>query len=368
MVPKIRESSGTCLKLQIPAEVLRIRSIGTNHEVLGIIDHLWYYLRVCFGIVWRLVLSITIILTLFPPPQDCQDADALLRKAMLQKPARIRYLNTCFSRWCSSPPSPWLWIRNCAYHQASMRGTRIFPFHEHLHRRFRFYSSSGSHNEKRWDFQLVPAAEHVPNVFLGPVTQVACYSRLDNSVVKYDNTLLRRFRWPAPGRNLTFGAKLYAAQDASHGNRHSWLKSDVIATCEALSKLIRGVGEFNVSYISGKLYLEAHAWKRKRSTIESYVGFVRLLTMTTVVSIDTVFSGYGFRRAATQLYDPNMLEGYSTPKYPVGVNHFNTVISRTLGGLQLLTSGEIHCVQDGRSGQPNRYIELRCKKDDRKPQ
>ncbi len=40
-----------------------------------------------------------------------------------------------------------------------------------------------------------------------------------------------------------------------------------------------------------------------------------------------------------------MLEGYSTPKDPVGVNDFNTVMTRTLGGLQLLTSGEIHCVQ-----------------------
>ncbi|KAK0461684.1 uncharacterized protein EV420DRAFT_1639978 [Desarmillaria tabescens] len=246
------------------------------------------------------------------------------------------------------------------------RRTRIYLFHEHR-RRFRFYSSPGLHDERRWDFQLVPAAEHVSNVFLGPATQVACYSRLDNSLVKYDKTLLRRFRWPAPGRNLTIGAKHYAAQDPyrlhepvrvdhmleaclEHGNHYSWLKSDVIATCEALSKVIRGVGQFNVSYISGKLYLESHAWKRKRSTIESYVG------------------GYGFRRAATQLCDPNMLEAFSTPKDPVGVNVFNTVITRTLGGLQLLTAGEIHCVQDDRSGHPNRYIELRCKKDGREPQ
>ncbi|PBK66991.1 hypothetical protein ARMSODRAFT_1086388 [Armillaria solidipes] len=251
---------------------------------------------------------------------------------------------------------------------SARRGTRVCPFHEYLRRRFRFHSSPGSHaDSRRWDFQLVPAVEHVPNVFLGPATQVACYSRLDHYVVKYDNTLLRRFRWPAPGRNLAIGAKLYAAQDPyrlheavrvdhmleaclEHGNRHSWLKSDVIATSEALSKLIRGVGQFNVSYISGKLYLEAHAWKRKRSTTESYVG------------------GYGFRRVATQLYDPTMLEGYSTPKDPAGVNDFSTVITRTLGGLQILTSGEIHCVQDGRNGQPNRYIELRCKKDGREPQ
>ncbi|KAG7447621.1 uncharacterized protein BT62DRAFT_930632 [Guyanagaster necrorhizus] len=250
---------------------------------------------------------------------------------------------------------------------SARRGTRIFPFHEHLRRRFRFYSRPSSYDEERWDFQLVPAAEHVPNVFLGPATQVACYSRLDHSVVKYDKTLLRRFRWPAPGRNLAIGSKLYAAQDPcrlheavrvdhmleaclNHGNRNSWLKSDVIATCEALSKLIRGLGEFNVSYIRGKLYIEAHTWKRRRSTMESYVG------------------GYGFRRAATQLYDPDILEGCSTPRDPVGVNDFNTVITRTLGGLQLLTSGEIHCVQDDYNGQPNHYIELRCKKDGREPQ
>ncbi|KAK0243242.1 hypothetical protein EDD85DRAFT_814381 [Armillaria nabsnona] len=268
--------------------------------------------------------------------------------------------------------------------RSARRGT--FPFREYLRRRFRFYSSPSSHADStKWDFQLVPTAEHVPNVSLGPATQIACYSRLDHYAVKYDNTLLRRFRWPAPGRNLAIGANLYATQHPyrlheavrvdhmleaclEHGNRHSWLRSDVIATSEALSKLVRGVGEFNVSYISGKLYLEAHAWKRKRSTTESYVGFVRLLTKIFAISIDIVCRGYGFRRVATQLYDPSMLEGYSTPRDPVGVNDFNTVITRTLGGLQLLTSGEIHCVQDGRNGQPNRFIELRCKKDGREPQ
>ncbi|KAK0230311.1 hypothetical protein IW262DRAFT_1453211 [Armillaria fumosa] len=251
---------------------------------------------------------------------------------------------------------------------SARRGTRVFPFHEYLRGLFRFYSSqSTQHDSKGWDFQLVPPAEHVPNVFLGPATQVACYSRLDHSFVKYDNTLLRQFRRPAPGKDLGIGVELYTAQDPyrlheavridhmleaclEHGNRHSWLRSDVIATSEALSKLVRGVGELNASYISGKLYLEAHAWKRKRATTESYVG------------------GYGFRRVATQLCDPSMLEGCSTPKDPVGVNDFHTVITRTLGGLQLLTSGEIHCVQDGRNGQPNHYIELRCRKDGREPQ
>ncbi len=138
--------------------------------------------------------------------------------------------------------------------RSARRGTS--PFREYLLRRFRLYSSPSLHaGSTKWDFQLVPAAEHVPNVFLGPATQIACYSRLEHCVVKYDNTLLRRFRWPAPGRNLAIGINLYATQDPyrlheavrvdhmleaclEHGNRHSWLRSDVIATSDALSKYV----------------------------------------------------------------------------------------------------------------------------------
>ncbi|KAF9266250.1 hypothetical protein L218DRAFT_103678 [Marasmius fiardii PR-910] len=120
----------------------------------------------------------------------------------------------------------------------------------------------------------------------------------------------------------------------------SFLKADIVTTKKALVSLLHGIGSFNVSFISGKLYIDQYSTeKRMRISENGYIG------------------KYGFERACTARH--HLSRQYQPPH---GLNDWYSVVSRSIGGFNLLFAGEISCTKAPHTGQTDCYMELKCRK------
>ncbi|KAG7097402.1 hypothetical protein E1B28_004752 [Marasmius oreades] len=210
-------------------------------------------------------------------------------------------------------------------------------------------------------FLSTTAAPRLSIAQFGPPKQVACYSRTSISEFRpNDSSSLRRFIEPTIGTTLTWGLVPFFDRDKGslrhvhqptrldpllkaclhpHVSR-SFLKADVVTTKKVLVSLLHGIGSFNVSFIGGKLYIDQYcAEKRWKISDNGYVG------------------RYGFKRACTALYEQSRQK-----QAPHGLNDWYGVISRSIGGINLLFAGEIPCIKAPYTGQPDCYMELNCRK------
>nr|GAT46468.1 predicted protein [Mycena chlorophos] len=120
----------------------------------------------------------------------------------------------------------------------------------------------------------------------------------------------------------------------SEAGRHALEQADVVAERHTLAKLMNlKKTSFNAFFVNGTLFLEEHIPQSKRLKINRTATERRA----------------GFLHACSEL-----LSGMDD-----NVNHtFNTVVARSLGGLNVLLGGRVDCVTTPYTHDPSCYIQL----------
>ncbi|KAF7294132.1 hypothetical protein HMN09_01141600 [Mycena chlorophos] len=189
---------------------------------------------------------------------------------------------------------------------------------------------------------------------LRPACQILEYTLVEKPratrVLNHHTQSLRRF--VAPNTTVDVGRLLRWAPYAprvsrlllmleacmrSEAGRHALEQADVVAERHTLAKLMNQDNKtsraFNAFFVNGTLFLEEHIPQSKRLKINRTATNRRI----------------GFLHACSEL-----LSG-------MGENHthtFNTVVARSLGGLNVLLGGRVDCVATPYTHDPSCYIQL----------
>ncbi|KAJ7060979.1 hypothetical protein C8F01DRAFT_1253452 [Mycena amicta] len=119
---------------------------------------------------------------------------------------------------------------------------------------------------------------------------------------------------------------------------HGLLGADVVAERNVIAQLMLPYkASFNASFINGVLFLEEHIPVEERHKIPK----------------EKIVRSTGFLRACTEMHFPNFTEPHTRTRHT-----FHTVVSRSLGGLNLLMSGRVDCVTPTYNHHPSCYVQL----------
>ncbi|KAJ7681221.1 hypothetical protein B0H17DRAFT_70310 [Mycena rosella] len=192
--------------------------------------------------------------------------------------------------------------------------------------------------------------------WLGPAHQITRYRLRDTLNSRFSlqvESALRRFREPTLGTNVArLGAlgnpyisrkphlyeMLMACLGTPEGTR-GLFEADVVAELDVIKKLMfPHKASFNASFAQGVLFLEAADELR--------------------VSKDVVDRKLGFFRACTTMYAKGSREPRGRVRHTL-----HSVVTRTLGGLNLVMSSEVDCVRyndtvDHDTNDPAYYMQL----------
>ncbi|KAK7470203.1 hypothetical protein VKT23_001641 [Stygiomarasmius scandens] len=219
-------------------------------------------------------------------------------------------------------------------------------------------SNSNANADTDSEFLFI-SHEHAPrlaHVRLGPPSQVACYSRVGLDQFNYnENSSLRRFVQPLSEGKLKpppVSSKrelaeinrpkrvdqLVQACLGTDRGRKALLQADVVLTRNVLLRMMHGLGKFNVSYADGRLFIEEHEEKLFQANSTG------------------MLAKYGFHSKYSKPYYPK-----TAHNMPNRLNDWSAVIQRSLGGLNILMSGEVDCVKGKYTANPDCYLELRSR-------
>ncbi|KAJ7584347.1 hypothetical protein C8J56DRAFT_149878 [Mycena floridula] len=212
------------------------------------------------------------------------------------------------------------------------------------------------------DVELRVSSEHFSgfsfDARVAPPNQVSSYS-LRRDQLFYDNSSLRYFVEPEVGVDLKDGFDVFREanpqMDGAHTapsrldammeacfrsitGRESLLTADVIARESTIRRLLSWEGDCYVSYIDGKMFIEGRNVTRKLDMWGTFIGTESFLRLATT---------FQNRDIAKKEWDGH-------------IEMWNPVVQRTLGGLNLLMSGQVPCVIAGKSNTPDRYVNLKC--------
>ncbi|THV08153.1 hypothetical protein K435DRAFT_771731 [Dendrothele bispora CBS 962.96] len=220
--------------------------------------------------------------------------------------------------------------------------------------------SSDASTDAEYHFLSHDYAPRLAHVRMGTPRQVACYSRTGtNHFIYNENSSLRRFvpltsggevripaikfnggqsKLPEIHRPKRVDQLLQACLESEKG-RIALLKTDVVLPRNVLVKMIHGVGKFNVSYANGRLFFEEHEDEGKKLFQVTKLGMLAKY-------------GFQFKYSYPYYYPKSRLN------IPNGLNDWSAVIERSIGGLNILMSGEVDCVKGAYSSNPDCYLDL----------
>ncbi|KAJ6490297.1 hypothetical protein C8R47DRAFT_1215160 [Mycena vitilis] len=125
----------------------------------------------------------------------------------------------------------------------------------------------------------------------------------------------------------------------SPGGRRGLFEADVVAERETIKKLMfPHKAQFNASFAHGVLYLEEAEKPLK-------------------VDVKKAHSQLGFIRACTRMYAPEQTPE-AEPQKAKGRPTLHSVVMRQLGGLNLLVSGSVDCINSKDSSDSSCYMQL----------
>ncbi|EGO03105.1 hypothetical protein SERLA73DRAFT_176626 [Serpula lacrymans var. lacrymans S7.3] len=215
---------------------------------------------------------------------------------------------------------------------------------------------------------------------LGPPKQISCYSSAADGSVTQDGRSLRYFMYPSLGTDMSQGFPQFLLRHLG-GHVKTPLDSllracldrpdeissaDVVTWRGILYKMMLGFSvDLNVSYIDGTLYIEDHQEKSRKHTPESYPGYVTMLVHPFSLSliyrphhiISYVFEHICTTPPETRSEGDNSVLNISADELWV------SIITRTLGDLNLLFGGEVDCIKGSYTGQPDCFLELKLTKE-----
>ncbi|KAJ7682497.1 hypothetical protein DFH06DRAFT_1464201 [Mycena polygramma] len=126
----------------------------------------------------------------------------------------------------------------------------------------------------------------------------------------------------------------------SPGGRRGLFEADVVAERETIKKLMFPYNaQFNASFAHGVLFLEEAEKPLK-------------------VDVKKAHRQLGFIRACTRMYAPEQQTPQPEPQKARGRPTLHSVVVRQLGGLNLLVSGSIDCIDSKDSGDSSCYMQL----------
>ncbi|KAJ7652161.1 hypothetical protein DFH06DRAFT_1331367 [Mycena polygramma] len=124
------------------------------------------------------------------------------------------------------------------------------------------------------------------------------------------------------------------------GGRRGLFEADVVAERETITKLMFPYkAKFNASFAHGVLFLE-----EAEDTLK--------------VDVENARRQLGFIRACTRMYAPEQQKPSPEPQMPRGRPTLYSVVLRQLGGLNLLVSGSVDCINSKDSGDSSCYMQL----------
>ncbi|KAF8520006.1 RAI1-domain-containing protein [Hysterangium stoloniferum] len=178
---------------------------------------------------------------------------------------------------------------------------------------------------------------------------------------------------PPPGANLARGYERWVKRPEERGRLDGLLAACVRDECEGERRRAdvitwRGVGtkiltapyedrdgwDLNVMVVGGTIYLEEHSTDDKLFEKTNISGKQRLMT----------YYGYAFESYCTSDTPPGLLSSAARPENgwsgDVDTNvQWCSVVKTKLGAFRMIFGGEVDCVRDRNTGQPDTFVELK---------
>ncbi|KIJ33157.1 hypothetical protein M422DRAFT_213508 [Sphaerobolus stellatus SS14] len=192
--------------------------------------------------------------------------------------------------------------------------------------------------------------------------------------LEWSNASMKYYVQPPKGANLAYGYERWIKRPEERGRLDGLLeactkyecegerrRADVITWRGVITKILtapyedRDGWELNVMYVDGTLYFEEHSSEEKLQEKSSISGKQRLMT----------YYGYAFESYCTSDVPSNHPSTSSNRERngwggDVDTNvQWCSIIKTKLGDSRIIIGGEVDCVRDRYTGQPDTFMELK---------
>ncbi|KAF8522382.1 RAI1 like PD-XK nuclease-domain-containing protein [Gautieria morchelliformis] len=192
--------------------------------------------------------------------------------------------------------------------------------------------------------------------------------------LEWNNSSMRYLVPPPPSADLAYGYERWIKRPEERGRLDGLLEACLRKECEAerarasvvtwrgvVTKILtspyedRDGYDINVMCVDGTLYLEEHLSDEKLREKSNLTGKHRLMT----------YYGYAFESYCTADTPPDSRTskgGSASPGWGGDVDtnvQWCSVVKTKLGNARMILGGEVDCVRDRHTGQPDTFVELK---------